>query len=91
MNLPAQNLNPYTGSDFRRDSAALLRNGYSPLPIRRGTKKPDLLAWSDKCSTPMNNTEIEVASFRNPYLGVACGLNGLIGADVDTDDERLQQ
>ena len=91
MNYPAQINNPYSGSDFRRDSAALLRNGYSPLPIRRGTKIPDLLAWSDKCANPMNNTEIEIASFRNPYLGVACGFNSLTGADVDTDEERLQQ
>ena len=76
---------------FYKTAKLALDNGYSPLPIKFGTKRPALLAWSDKCLTPMTDAELRLPKYQDAGLGVACGYNGLIILDVDTDELEIQE
>ena len=71
----------------------LLRNGYSPVPIEPGDKRPlgAIGDWSRLRTTPLIETEIAKIAAENPDagLGVAGGYNGLVPIDVDTEDSGI--
>lgn len=74
-------------SPFERTASTLLANGYSPIPIKPGTKRPLINGWSAYCETPLNEAEIARLCCENPHAGIgaACGYDGLIPLDIDTD------
>jgi hypothetical protein len=79
------------GDDFFKFGIKTRDNGYSPLPIKGGTKQPALLAWSDRCVKPMSDAELRLSNRPGVGLGVACGYNNLIILDIDTDDPKIQK
>lgn len=81
----------FTGADFRKFASTLKRNGFSPLPIMRGTKRPTLSAWSDKCAEPMNDLEVQAYSHAAGGIAVACSYNRLIMPDIDTNNSGIQE
>ena len=50
-----------------RHAANLIENGYSPIPIRKGTKRPVFESWSDHCADilPMGRSRKSNANFRD--------------------------
>ncbi len=73
---------------FSKHANTLLLNGYSPLTILPGTKRPTEKEWSERCETPLDVQGIErlCREFPKAGVGVACGYGGLVAIDVDTDD-----
>lgn len=78
-------------SPFKQSFAKLIEHGYSPLPIKAGTKRPAIKEWSDYCGVqPDSETLAEwVRSFPVAGLGVACGYHGLVGSDIDTTNPDI--
>jgi hypothetical protein len=76
---------------FARHAAHLVSLGFSPLPLRPGTKRPAVEQWSSYCEAPLTQLEIERIARAQPAagLGVCCGFGGLIACDVDSDDPDL--
>src|SRR5262245_33198380 len=79
--------------------ATLVDNGYSAIPIRPGTKLPGVMEhrewygrmdWSQFCDRLPTRHELLVWN-RYPEAGVcvACGLNGVIAIDIDTEDQAV--
>jgi hypothetical protein len=71
----------------------LLRNGYSPVAIEPGDKRPHgaLGEWNRLRTTPLTNDEIAAFAKEHPDagLGVLGGYNGLVPIDVDTEDRDI--
>jgi hypothetical protein len=71
-------------------------NGFSPVPLRPGTKKPRFSKWPRACYAPPDPTFISALSSRFPTdsLGLACGriregeevLGWLFVVDCDAED-----
>jgi hypothetical protein len=78
-------------SAFARAAISLLRQGYSPVPIRENAKLPMMTGWHALKTTPMSELEIARLARRSPQLGlgVAGGYGGLVPVDVDTDDPAI--
>ena len=76
---------------FAETASRLLANGYSPLPIMKGTKRPLLRGWSRACEEPLSGDEIAELGRRYPDAGlaVATGYGGLVAVDVDADDPDI--
>ena len=79
-------------SPFRDLAEAYIQAGFSPIPIKAGTKKPgcrgwDGGGWARYCKNHATG-DFLAKWFRDPCagIGLCCGYNGLIGLDVD--DER---
>jgi hypothetical protein len=72
----------------------LLRNGYSPVPIEPGAKRPlgVIGDWNRLRITPL--TDNEIASLGKEYpnvgLGVVGGYRGLVPIDIDSEDPDIQ-
>jgi hypothetical protein len=64
----------------------LLRNGFSPLPLRRN-RLPLHPGWQALRTTPM--TPDAIAKERWYGLGVMTGYNDLVAIDVDVDDRDI--
>jgi hypothetical protein len=71
----------------------LLRNGYSPVPIEPGSKRPlsAIGDWSRLREIPLTQAEITTiaAEHRQAGLGVAGGYGGLVPIDIDTADKDI--
>ena len=82
---------PLSRGPFSKHAKELLLRGYSPLPIRPGTKKPSIENWSSSCIRPLDTQATERLSREQSMagLGVACGFNCLVGFDVDSDDPEI--
>jgi hypothetical protein len=67
--------------------------GYSPIPIRPGSKRPALAGWSDLCDRAPDFQQIKAWLRRWPSAGVAVagGFGGLIIVDIDTIDGAQQE
>jgi hypothetical protein len=67
--------------------------GYSPIPVRPGSKQPAFAGWSDLCDQAPDWRRIEVWSRKLPSAGlaVAGGYGGLVIVDVDTEDPAQQE
>jgi hypothetical protein len=76
---------------FAFGALRLLRAGYSPVPIRPGSKRPIIEAWDKLRKVPLSEFEIWRLVRENPLLGlgVAGGYNGLVPVDIDTDDDEI--
>jgi Bifunctional DNA primase/polymerase, N-terminal len=76
---------------FARWAAHLLQGGYSPIPLKAGTKRPLIEGWDRLRSAAMSPAEIEALSRRHPDLGlaVAGGFNGLVPIDIDAEAEPI--
>src|SRR5262245_21952008 len=77
---------------FVEHASTLIRNGYSPLPIRPGDKRPILERWNTYRDRAMSGGEIEKIAATHPGagIGVAGGFRFLVPIDVDTDEEDIQ-
>lgn len=64
----------------------LLDNGYEPLPIRPGTKRPVLTRWSD---VPVDAASVEHWSQHYPGFGIGLRTGRLVGLDIDLLDPDL--
>ena len=73
-------------SAFADHALELLRNGFSPLPLRRN-RLPLHPGWQALRTTPM--TPDAIAAERWYGLGVMCGYGDLLGIDVDVDDRDI--
>ena len=71
----------------------LLRNGYSPVPIEPGSKRPlgAIGGWSRLRSTPLTEAEVAAIAAEHPCagLGVVGGYRGLVPIDFDTEDRDV--
>jgi hypothetical protein len=68
----------------------LVDNGFSPIPILSGTKRPPMNDWSRYCDSPGTAADIDKwVKWPAGGMGVACGYNGLVAVDFDTDDHRI--
>ncbi len=77
-------------SPYAQIGAKLIEQGYSAIPIEKGTKKP-LTNWKEFQSRLPNEHEIETWSNGAGYgVGVVCGKasGGLIAIDID--DESVE-
>lgn len=76
---------------FARYAVTLLDNGYSPVPLRPGTKRPLQDKWDHLRQAPMSLGDIASLAVRMPYigLGVAGGYGGLVPIDIDTEDQAI--
>jgi putative DNA primase/helicase len=70
----------------------LIENGYSPVPIRPGQKRPLAFEWETLRTTPLTEDQIQQVAtyFPDAGLGVAGGFNDLVPIDVDTDDREIR-
>lgn len=79
-------------SPFAEYAHYLLARGYSPLPIKPGTKRPVLNGWAAHCKTPLTDVDIErIARQGNYGIALACGYNNLVAIDVDTSDADVEE
>jgi hypothetical protein len=69
----------------------LLRQGYSPVPILSGSKRPLKAGWHSLKKTPLTELEIVRLARHSSQLGlgVAGGYGGLVPIDIDTDDPAI--
>lgn len=76
---------------FAQGAPALLTTGYSPIPVRFGTRRPLVKHWDRLRSTPMTRHEVGHLAGLYPQLGlaVAGGYGGLVPIDCDTDDQDI--
>jgi Bifunctional DNA primase/polymerase, N-terminal len=76
-------------SAYARVGAKLVDAGFSAIPILAGTKRPPMNDWSRFCDRPPTELESDVWSrIPNAGVGIACGFNGIVALDFDTDDHR---
>jgi hypothetical protein len=76
-------------SAFARVGAKLVDQGFSPIPILSGTKRPPFNDWSRYCDRSATEIELGVWTKHDYGIGVACGFGGLCAIDIDTDDGRI--
>jgi hypothetical protein len=78
-------------TEFERCALLLLKNGYSPVPLKSSEKRPLLDGWDRLRATPLTKREIAQISADHPAagLGVAGGFNRLVPIDIDTDDPEI--
>ena len=78
---------------FGLHAPPLVRNGYSPVPIEPGSKRPlgAFGDWSRLRTTPLTDDEIAAIAAEHPNagLGVAGGYRGLVPIDFDTEDKDI--
>lgn len=71
----------------------LLQNGYSPVPIEPGRKRPlgVIGDWNRLRDKPLTPEDIDRIAKSHPTvgLGVIGGFGGLVPVDVDTDEEAI--
>lgn len=74
---------------YAKCAKALLANGYSPLPILAGSKRPGVMGWQEYCDRQPQPQMIDnwSASWPGAGVGVACGA--IIAIDIDSDDETI--
>src|SRR5690349_10484172 len=74
---------------FARWAAHLLQGGYSPIPLKPGSKLPLLKGWDRLRTTALTPDEIDWYARRYPDLGIAVagGYNGLVPVDIDAETD----
>jgi KaiC/GvpD/RAD55 family RecA-like ATPase len=76
-------------SPYARVGAKLVEQGFSAIPILAGTKRPPMNDWSRFCDRPPTELESNVwSNMPNAGVGIACGFNGIVALDFDTNDHR---
>ncbi|GLI94680.1 bifunctional DNA primase/polymerase [Methylocystis echinoides] len=71
--------------------ARILRtNGYRPIPVRRGSKKPCLPKWPLLCARDLPSRELEDLARRYADDSVALAGGNIVAVDIDSlDEERV--
>jgi hypothetical protein len=70
--------------------AKLIDNGFSAIPLLPGTKRPADLRWSQYCDNlPEDHKADAWSRMPNAGVGIACGFNGVVALDFDTDDPAI--
>lgn len=80
------------GGPFTRHARELINNGYSPIPIKPGSKRPHInTGWDELKTQHCTEEEIDWIAANQPDdgLGVAGSFGGLVPIDIDTDDENI--
>jgi len=69
----------------------LIDNGYSPVPIKPGAKRPLPMRWSDACNEPFRPQALRkfAAEWPNAGVGIALGYKGILAIDIDTDQAEI--
>mgnify|MGYP001089580389 CR=1 FL=1 len=82
---------PREAGAFATHAAALLLNGYSPVPILPKSKRPPDEGWNNLKNTPYTKDGIQAEARDRPALGlgVAGQYGGLVPIDIDTDDLEI--
>src|SRR6476646_7272256 len=79
---------------FGLHAPLLLKNGYSPVPIEPGEKRPlgAIGDWNRSRVTPLTDEEIAAIATEHPDagLGVVGGYGGVTPCDIDTDDVDIR-
>lgn len=71
---------------FGEAALRLLDNGYEPLPIRPGQKRPAPRQWT---SLPIDEPQVEAWARQYPDHGVGLRTGALVGVDIDLLDPDL--
>src|SRR4051794_20275955 len=69
-------------------------NGFPPVPVLTGRKKPVVLGWTRWCHTPPTEAEIELWPKSWPdhlSTGLALGRHVAVDVDVVSDPQRAAQ
>src|SRR5207245_9077720 len=77
---------------FARYAATYRQHGYSPIPVRLGSKAPCLREWSRWCTELPSPELVESWARRYPGAGLAIALgpaSGIVALDLDYDVDRL--
>jgi hypothetical protein len=85
---------------YQEVGARYIDMGYSALPIKPGTKVPcemsygkwkdGMSGWTRFCDRIPSDYEIPSwEDYPDSGVCVACGLNGLVAIDIDTDDSKI--
>jgi hypothetical protein len=81
-------------SMFELHAPLLRRNGYSPVPIEPGEKRPlgAIGDWNRLRATPLTDDDIARVGKMYPYAGVGVvgGYRGLVPIDIDTEDQEIR-
>jgi hypothetical protein len=64
----------------------LLDNGYAPLPLAPGKKRPIPGRWSE---TAIDAAQVAWWSRQHPHAGVGLRTGSLVGIDIDAEDPEL--
>lgn len=79
-------------STFAACAPGLLELGYSPLPriVRDNHGQPAVKGWSDLCERLPTEHELrQWSSIAAADIALACGFDGLVAIDVDTEDAEI--
>ena len=84
---------------FARHALDLIRNGYSPVPLKSDRNPLSLhhvrpgKQWNSLRTEPLSRAEIDtVSSYRWPVgIGVAGGFNGVVPFDIDCSDDIARE
>ncbi len=77
-------------SPYARVGAKLIDNGFSAIALLPATKRPADFKWSQYCDNLPEDHKVD-AWGRAPSagVGIACGFNGVVALDFDTDDPAI--
>ena len=78
----------YNAAPFDLAVDPLATNGYSAVGLIG--KRPIDDDWPRWCKAPPTPDEIATHKGRNLNVGVACGYNGTVGIDIDTDRPEIE-
>ena len=80
-------------SAFKLHAQELLDNGFSPVPIKAGSKRPLFDHWDMLRAKPLRPSQIRALDHSHPHLGlgVAGGFNCLVPVDIDTNDPAIKR
>jgi len=84
---------PAAGDDFARAGLAVLRNGFSPVPITPGSRSPSTPHFKDYFREPPSYAQVEdwQGTYPNHGLGVCLGFAGLLCVKIDAGSAELSQ
>jgi putative DNA primase/helicase len=77
---------------FITHARQLIENGYSPVPLVPGAKRPIHDKWEALREATITEKLLQETVSKHPKagVGVAGGYNGLVPIDVDTDDPAIK-
>lgn len=73
-------------TSFAEAALRLFDNGYEPIPIRPGEKRPAVKGWSD---VPINLAQVEAWAKEHAACGIGLRTGTLVGVDIDVLDPDL--
>lgn len=80
-------------SIFKENALEYLKKGYSVIPDKAGSKIPAIVAWNTYANKLPSIEEVnQWCEIKDANMSVMFGkLSGIVGLDLDTDDEYIQQ